>query len=397
MGRQTAISTELERMNRKIDKIGDAVKGVHGNTVPALSWIPSIVIAFLVIYPGQQIVMDTAREYKVSAWLSGWILDAKRITSEYALSSGIELAGGSVDYASPLKRTLEVTRSFSSIPKIHPVTGRKSVHNGTDYRCKVGDGVYAMRSGTVTHAADTGAAGNMIRITHSNGEESIYMHLNQMDVRKGEGVSTGENIGECGATGRVTGPHLHVEIRKAGGNPVDPIRLVNINSSADMWTYFKDTVAHSESRGDYTARTPSGSFNGRYQMGEDALKSIGLGHIAWDDFLKRPAMQELAYKKWQAKNLHVGRHGLNMTTKSGAKINLNGFITENTPAWKVAGYLHAAQFGATNALRWYTKGIDFEDGNGMRISEYAERGEVAFQAKYGRFASAKPLINTIER
>lgn len=395
---QAPISIELSRLTAKVDQIGQAVKGVHANTVPAISWLPAIAASIILLYPVEQFILSTAPDYKVSAWLSGYIADAKKLTATYALNSGIQFAGGSVTYAAPLKGKLTVTSHYNKFRK-HPRTGLVRPHNGTDYRCDIGDPVYAMRSGIVAHAESSGNAGNMVVIKHSNGESSVYMHLNQINVRFMEKLSTGENIGECGATGRVTGPHLHVEIRKPNNKPMNPIKLVNIEQSTDMWPYFKEAVAQSESQGSggYKARTPSGTYNGKYQMGREALTQIGLGHITWNKFLSAPALQEVAYRKWQAANLQSGRHGIHMTAKTGKRIDVAGFITNNTPAYKVAGYLHAAQFGATNALKWYTQKIDFTDGNGVKISDYAERGETAFKAKYGRLASAAPLMRAIER
>ena len=375
---------------------GEAIKEIHSQTTPELAWLPSAVLAIILVYPLQSFILDTAPNHKLSAVLSGVIKDAKQYTSDKALKWGIEWAGGTTIYSSPLKNKLEVTSAFNKARK-HPVTGEVTPHNGTDYRCATGDAVYAMQSGIVVHAADTGNAGNMITIQHSSGEKSIYMHLDSMDVEQGEKISTGEAIGECGNTGRSTGSHLHVGLMKPDGTYIDPVTVIGIANAADMWEFFKDVVAQSESEGSggYTAETPSGTYKGKYQMDRDAIAYAGYGNVSWAEFLSKPALQEEIYKAWQSNNIKAGRHGISAAVLQRDS-GLRGFITDSTPAYKIAGFLHAAQFGQANALRWYTEGVDFKDGNGVKISDYASRGESAFIAKYGRFASGAALLAKIE-
>lgn len=387
---------KLNGIESKLDALGEAVQEIHGNTTPEIPWLPSVIVAIVLIYPVQEIIKETAKEHKVSAWASGILIDAQQATSEWALRWGIESVGGTTAYAPPLSGKLVVTSSFDPTRK-HPVTGLVKPHNGTDYRCNIGDPVYSMQSGVVVHAEMTGYAGNMIGIQHANGERSILMHLDSMDVSKLEKVSTGERIGACGATGRVTGAHLHVEIIRANGERVDPVTVIGVATSADMWEYFKDTVASSESKGsgEYSATSPSGTFLGRYQMDLPTIAYAGFPNITRGQFLNSPPMQDRVYRSWQAKNLQMARHGFHGTV-NGKRYDVPGFLTDSTPAYKVAGFLHASQFGGLNALEWYSKGEEFRDGNRVKISDYASRGEKAFIAKYGRFASAAPLLKAIE-
>ena len=66
----------------------------------------------------------------------------------------------------------------------------------------------------------------MIEIDHGQGITSRYGHLSRILVSVGDNVSTGEEIGEAGSTGRSTGPHLHYEVRR-NGNAIDPMRFVD--------------------------------------------------------------------------------------------------------------------------------------------------------------------------
>jgi len=95
-------------------------------------------------------------------------------------------------------------------------------HTGTDFGFVVGTPVYACESGTVTYADWKGGYGKCIIIDHGNGMQTLYGHLNKINVAKGQKVIRGQCIGETGNTGRSTGPHLHLEII-INGKYVDPM------------------------------------------------------------------------------------------------------------------------------------------------------------------------------
>ena len=97
----------------------------------------------------------------------------------------------------------------------HPVTGVQTFHYGTDIGCADGSPCVAIGEGTVT-ATGTGAfSGNyvQIRFDYDGYTWTVnYMHLSQINCSSGDHVNVGDVIGLSGHTGRVTGPHLHIEI-----------------------------------------------------------------------------------------------------------------------------------------------------------------------------------------
>jgi murein DD-endopeptidase MepM/ murein hydrolase activator NlpD len=97
-----------------------------------------------------------------------------------------------------------------------------STHTGLDFAAPTGTPVRAATAGTVTSVGWAGAYGNKIEITHPDGSETWYAHLSRTDVRVGSQVGTGALIGAVGATGNVTGSHLHFEVRPGGNSPIDP-------------------------------------------------------------------------------------------------------------------------------------------------------------------------------
>jgi murein DD-endopeptidase MepM/ murein hydrolase activator NlpD len=118
----------------------------------------------------------------------------------------------------PIK-TKEITSKFGT--RIHPITGRKTSHEGVDLKSKMNTPVYAPYSGVVTYSGWMRGYGKIVIISHGNGYESRYAHLNRWLVKKGQKVSKGQIIAKTGNTGLSTGPHLHYEIRK-NNKPVDP-------------------------------------------------------------------------------------------------------------------------------------------------------------------------------
>jgi murein DD-endopeptidase MepM/ murein hydrolase activator NlpD len=106
-----------------------------------------------------------------------------------------------------------------------------SVHKGMDFRAPSGTPVRAGNSGTVVLARLLYYEGNCVVIDHGLGLFTISMHLSHIDVREGQRVATGEKLGLSGATGRVTGPHLHWAVRWQGAY-LDPAKLLQLNLNA---------------------------------------------------------------------------------------------------------------------------------------------------------------------
>lgn len=105
-----------------------------------------------------------------------------------------------------------------------------SVHKGMDFRAAAGTPVRAGNSGAVVLARPLYYEGNCVVIDHGLGLFTLSMHLSRIDVREGQNVSRGERLGVSGATGRVTGPHLHWAVRWQGAY-LDPAKLLRLDLS----------------------------------------------------------------------------------------------------------------------------------------------------------------------
>ncbi|MYL23165.1 peptidoglycan DD-metalloendopeptidase family protein [Halomonas alkaliantarctica] len=106
----------------------------------------------------------------------------------------------------------------------HPVTGRVSPHNGTDFAMPIGTPITSPASGRVERVASHYAAGRYVVIRHDNGYRTRYLHLSKPLVSRGQRVEMGERIALSGNSGRSTGPHLHYEVH-VNNSPVNAMKV----------------------------------------------------------------------------------------------------------------------------------------------------------------------------
>jgi murein DD-endopeptidase MepM/ murein hydrolase activator NlpD len=103
----------------------------------------------------------------------------------------------------------------------------RSAHSGADFLSPAGTPIKAPNAGQIVLAEDLYYSGNTVVIDHGLGLYSLFAHLSVIGVKPGVAVATGDIVGKVGATGRVTGPHLHWMVR-AGGARVDPLALLEL-------------------------------------------------------------------------------------------------------------------------------------------------------------------------
>ena len=115
--------------------------------------------------------------------------------------------------------------------RVDPITGEVSSHTGTDIACAEGTPILAAADGVVTVANGLdswgGSYGYYIQIDHGGGLETLYAHCSSICVATGQQVQAGQVIGYVGHTGRVTGNHLHLEVR-IDGNRADAMQFFTL-------------------------------------------------------------------------------------------------------------------------------------------------------------------------
>ncbi|MFF9172750.1 peptidoglycan DD-metalloendopeptidase family protein [Streptomyces sp. NPDC014793] len=148
--------------------------------------------------------------------------------------------------SSPVARATQATAPDVPAPQAVPATGytlpvaaptigtayhvagsmwSSGYHTGVDFVVPTGTPLKAVGAGTVVSAGWGGAYGNQVVIKLNDGYYAQYAHLSQLSVSAGQTVTPGQQVGLSGATGNVTGPHLHFEIRTTPdyGSDVDPV------------------------------------------------------------------------------------------------------------------------------------------------------------------------------
>ena len=156
----------------------------------------------------------------------GHALTAIRFTLDDGKTGYFDTEGRSLKrffLKTPLKFEPRITSRFSR-SRMHPVLKYARAHNGVDYGAPSGAPVVSVSHGVVTLAGWTNGGGKTVRIRHTSGYESEYMHLSVIapGIRPGARVDQGELIGNVGRTGLASGPHLHYGLRR-DGRYVNPI------------------------------------------------------------------------------------------------------------------------------------------------------------------------------
>jgi len=116
--------------------------------------------------------------------------------------------------------TANVSSGFGT--RFHPVMQSMRHHDGIDLPCPMRTPVRSLAKGTVIRVGTDSGYGKFVIVFHGAGWSSVYAHLSAQNVEVGRRLKAGEILGLAGATGRVTGPHLHFELRR-DGVAVDPL------------------------------------------------------------------------------------------------------------------------------------------------------------------------------
>lgn len=123
----------------------------------------------------------------------------------------------------PLSGSVRVTSPFGM--RFHPLEHAFLNHKGVDLRAPLGSEVKAVADGRVAETGYGPLTGFFITVDHANGWRSRYLHLNKVQVQKGELLKQGAAIALSGATGRTTGPHLHLALSH-NQQAVDPLSMI---------------------------------------------------------------------------------------------------------------------------------------------------------------------------
>jgi murein DD-endopeptidase MepM/ murein hydrolase activator NlpD len=157
-------------------------------------------------------------------------LRANRLLNQMDRLNLYRIAAQKAPFANPVKAAFRFTSKFG--PRRDPKTGGRRMHKGVDFAARSGTPLYATADGVVTHASWSSGYGRLVKIQHEFGIETRYAHMSKLRTKVGQRVSRGDHIGDMGASGRVTGVHLHYEVR-VGGKAVNP--MIYIKAANDVF------------------------------------------------------------------------------------------------------------------------------------------------------------------
>ena len=157
-------------------------------------------------------------------------LRANRLLNQMDRLNLYRIAAQKAPFATPVKSAFRFTSQFGF--RRDPKTGGRRMHKGVDFAAGSGTPLYATADGVVTHSGWSSGYGRLVKIQHDFGVETRYAHMSKLRVKVGQRVSRGQLIGDMGASGRVTGVHLHYEVR-VDGKAVNP--MIFIKAANDVF------------------------------------------------------------------------------------------------------------------------------------------------------------------
>ena len=162
--------------------------------------------------------------------LSPDTMRANRLLNQMDQLNLYRIAAQKAPFATPVKSAFRFTSGYGY--RRDPKTGGRRMHSGVDFAASTGTPIYSTADGVVVHSGWSAGYGRLVKIRHEFGIETRYAHLSKLRVNVGQRVSRGERIGDMGASGRVTGTHLHYEVR-VGDKAVNP--MIYIKAANDVF------------------------------------------------------------------------------------------------------------------------------------------------------------------
>jgi len=198
----------------------DVVPGRHAVTIEADGVQATHLLAVTKkTFPTRSLRVDEAFVNPPAAMRERIDAEAKRLASVWAAPAAERL------WTEPFVRPVpQAANSRFGTRSIYNGSAR-SAHGGADFLSPAGTPVKAPNAGRVAVARELYFTGNTVVLDHGLGLFSMLAHLSAIDVREGDSVAAGQIVGTVGATGRVTGPHLHWAVR-VGGARVDPLAVL---------------------------------------------------------------------------------------------------------------------------------------------------------------------------
>jgi hypothetical protein len=173
------------------------------------------------VFPTRRLTVDPALLNPPPDAMERIARETRELTAVWEASAGERLWDGR--FVRPVPDDANSAFGTHSVYNGEP----RSQHTGADFLSPSGRPVKAPNAGRVVLASSRYFTGQTVVIDHGQGLFSLFAHLSAIEVKTGTDVAAGDTVGAVGATGRVTGPHLHWTVR-LNGSPVDPLSLLRV-------------------------------------------------------------------------------------------------------------------------------------------------------------------------
>ena len=224
---QKKLSLEIEKLKNEINFINNGIHNDNNHVeVVTVSFVKTNTITKEDIEKTklESLVKNKIElEYK----LQNYMIESIKLEKQIEQEKKEELVLNNTEYLKgiyPIKSYKEISSQFG--PRIHPITGKESFHKGIDIPAPKNTDILSCDDGIITFSGVMNGYGNVIKIKHFDGKETLYAHNNLNIVEKGDVVKAGEVIAKVGTTGNSTGNHLHFETIVNNEN-INPINVIN--------------------------------------------------------------------------------------------------------------------------------------------------------------------------
>ncbi|WP_290459650.1 M23 family metallopeptidase [Romboutsia ilealis] len=224
---QKKLSLEIENLQNEINLIEESENNNNNQVeVVTVSFIQESI-------PSKEYIEETELEVLVKKKselvykLQEYIIESIKLEKQIEEEKKEELSLNNTEYLKgiwPVKSYREISSPFGD--RIHPITGKQSFHKGIDIPAPQDTDIVSCDDGIVSFSGVMNGYGNVIKIKHFDGKETLYAHNNSNIVEKGDIVKSGQVIAKIGTTGNSTGNHLHFETIINNKN-INPINVVN--------------------------------------------------------------------------------------------------------------------------------------------------------------------------
>lgn len=199
-------------------------------------------------YRNSDLIIESAK--KIDQITKQLYIQSKSYDEVYQLAINKEKMLASIPAIQPVSNK-ELKRMASGYGmRMHPIYKRRKMHTGMDFSAERGTEIYATGDGKVVEVTRSNRGyGNHVVIDHGYGFQTLYAHMSQFNVRRGQEIKRGQVIGYVGSTGTSVAPHLHYEVHK-NGEKVNPINY-----------YFNDLTPEEYEKMIEFASQPTQSFD----------------------------------------------------------------------------------------------------------------------------------------